>query len=85
MISSYLGIENNKTLGIDFETYPRLYGYFSADDKLGVIDDEYYYIWNKNGTEYLYNYKTSDKTNYIIQKKDKAKQMQKYAFSMLMN
>ncbi|MDY4789692.1 MAG: LTA synthase family protein [Bacteroidales bacterium] len=85
MISSYLGIENNKTLGIDFETYPRLYGYFSADDKLGVIDNEYYYIWNKNGTEYLYKYKTSDRTNYIIQKKDKAKQMQKYAFSMLMN
>ncbi|MDD3667563.1 MAG: LTA synthase family protein, partial [Bacteroidales bacterium] len=85
MISSYLGIENNKTLGIDFETYPRLYGYFSADDKLGVIDDEYYYIWNKNGTEYLYKYKTSDKTNYINQKRDKAKQMQKYAFSMLMN
>ncbi|NCC18553.1 MAG: alkaline phosphatase family protein [Bacteroidia bacterium] len=85
MISSYLGIENNKTLGIDFETYPRLYGYFSADDKLGVIDDEYYYIWNKNGTEYLYKYKTSDKTNYINQKRDKAKQMKKYAFSMLMN
>lgn len=85
MISSYLGIENNKTLGIDFETYPRLYGYFSADDKLGVIDDEYYYIWNKNGKEYLYKYKTSDKTNYINQKRDKAKQMKKYAFSMLMN
>ena len=85
MISSYLGIENNKTLGIDFETYPRLYGYFSADEKLGVIDNEYYYIWNKNGTEYLYKYKTSDRTNYINKKKDKAKQMQKHAFSMLMN
>ena len=79
-----MGIENDKTLGIDFETYPRSYGYFSADDKLGVIDDEYYYIWNKNGKEYLYKYRTSDRTNYINQKKDKAKQMQKYGFSMLM-
>jgi phosphoglycerol transferase MdoB-like AlkP superfamily enzyme len=84
IISAYLGIENDKTLGIDFETYPRSYGYFSADDKLGVIDDEYYYIWNKNGKEYLYKYRTSDRTNYINQKKDKAKQMQKYGFSMLM-
>lgn len=84
IISAYLGIENNKTLGIDFETYPRLYGYFSADDKLGVIDNEFYYIWNRNGEEYLYKYRTFDKTNYINQNKVKAKEMQKYAFSMLM-
>jgi len=84
MVSSYLGIENTKTLGIDFETYPRKYGYFSADDKLGVIDDEYFYIWNKNGEEYLYKYKTNDKTNYIKQNREKASEMQKYGFSMLM-
>lgn len=84
MVSSYLGIENNKTLGIDFETYPRKYGYFSADDKLGVIDDEYFYIWNKNGEQYLYKYKTNDKTNYINQNRGKANEMQKYGFSMLM-
>ena len=84
MVSSYLGIENTKTLGIDFETYPRKYGYFSADDKLGVIDDEYFYIWNKNGEQYLYKYKTNDKTNYINQNRGKANEMQKYGFSMLM-
>lgn len=84
MVSSYLGIENTKTLGIDFETYPRKYGYFSADDKLGVIDEEYFYIWNKNGEQYLYKYKTNDKTNYIKQNRDKANEMQKYGFSMLM-
>ncbi|MDD4002185.1 MAG: hypothetical protein PHU35_05280, partial [Bacteroidales bacterium] len=82
---SYLGIENNKTLGIDFEINSRKYGFFSADDKLGVIDNEYFYIWNKNGNEYLYKYKTSDKTNYINQNRAKANQMQKYGFSMLMN
>lgn len=85
MICSYLGIENNKTLGIDFDVHPRKYGYFSADDKLGVIDDEFYYIWNRNGTEYLYKYRNNDKTNYIKQYPDKAKEMQRYAFSMLMN
>ncbi|MCK9163049.1 MAG: LTA synthase family protein [Bacteroidales bacterium] len=84
MISSYLGIENKKTLGIDFETYPRRYGYFSADDKLGVIDKEYYYIWNKNGEEYLYRYTTNDKKNYINEYRAKAKEMQEYGFSMLM-
>ena len=85
LISSYLGIENNKTLGIDFEINSRKYGFFSADDKLGVIDNEYFYIWNKNGNEYLYKYKTSDQTNYINQNRAKANQMQKYGFSMLMN
>lgn len=85
MICSYLGIENNKTLGIDFDIHPRKYGYFSADDKLGVIDEEFYYIWNRNGTEYLYKYRNNDKTNYLKQYPEKAKDMQRYAFSMLMN
>ena len=84
LVSAYLGIENNKTLGIDFETHPRRYAYFSADDKLGIIDHEYFYIWNKNGKEYLYKYKTNDKKNYIDQEREKAKEMKKYGFSMLM-
>lgn len=85
MIYSYLGIENNETLGIAFDIHPRKYAYFSADDKLGVLDQEYFYIWNRNGQEYLYKYKTSDQTNYLKQHPEKANEMKKYAFSMLMN
>src|SRR5690606_5841343 len=85
MICSYLGIENNKTLGIPFDIHPRKYAYFSADDKVGVLDEEYFYIWNKNGQEYLYKYKTPDNTNYLKQYPEKANEMKKYAFSMIMN
>jgi phosphoglycerol transferase MdoB-like AlkP superfamily enzyme len=84
LIYSYLGVENKETLGIDFEIYPRSYGYFSYDDKLGVIDDEFFYIWNKDKGEFLYKYVDNDKTNYIKEYPQKAKQMQRYAFSMLM-
>ncbi len=85
LISSYFGIDNEGTLGIPFDIYPRKYVYFSADDKLGVLDEEYFYIWNRNGKEYLYKYKTKDKTNYLDLFPDKAKEMKKYAFSMLIS
>ena len=85
MIYSYLGIENKQTLGIDFDIHPRKYAFFSADDKLGVLDEEYFYIWNRNGQEYLYKYKTNDKTNYIKSMPEKANEMKYYGFAMLMN
>ncbi len=85
MIYSYLGIDNKQTLGIDFDIHPRKYAYFSADDKLGVLDEEYFYIWNRNGQEYLYKYKIKDKTNYIKSMPEKANGMKRYGFAMLMN
>ena len=85
MIYSYLGIDNKQTLGIDFDIHPRKYAYFSADDKLGVLDEEYFYIWNRNGQEYLYKYKSNDKTNYIKSMPEKANEMKRYGFAMLMN
>ncbi len=85
MIYSYLGIKNDETLGIGFDIHSRRYAFFSADDKLGVLDNEYFYIWNRNGQEYLYKYKTQDKTNYIDSLPEKANEMKKYGFAMLMN
>jgi phosphoglycerol transferase MdoB-like AlkP superfamily enzyme len=85
MIYSYLGIDNQQTLGIDFDIHPRKYAYFSANDKLGVLDEEYFYIWNRNGQEYLYKYKTKDRTNYIKSMPERANEMKQYGFAMLMN
>ena len=44
----------NNTLGVDLQRVVRQYAYFSADDKLGVLDDEYFYINERSGKEKLY-------------------------------
>ncbi len=87
MICSYLGIDNRQTMGLAFDLYKRKYDYFSADNKIGVLDNELFYIWDRNGKEYLFKYKkgVKDKKNYIKSPiyKDKYKEMKRYAFAML--
>lgn len=87
MICSYLGIENRQTMGVAFDLYKRKYAYFSADNKIGVLDKELFYIWDRNGKEYLFKYKKGrrDKKNYINSPtyKSKIKEMKDYAFAML--
>lgn len=84
MICSYLGLRNSLTLGVPFDLHPRKYIYFSDDDKLGVMDRDFLYVWNRNGREFLYKYKSEKTENCINQYKLKAQEMQRYAFSMLM-
>lgn len=87
MICSYLGITNKQTMGIAFDLYKRKYAYFSADNKIGVLDNELFYIWDRNGKEYLFKYKKGrkDKRNYINypKYKNKSTEMKNYAFAML--
>lgn len=85
MIYSYLGMEDKNTMGVAFDLYPRKFAYFSADDKIGVWDQEHFYVWNKNGQEFLYRNKTGKNTNYIQEDSAKAQQMKQYGFSMIMN
>lgn len=84
MIYSYLGIENEETLGVPFDLQPRKYAYFSADDKMGVMDNEYLYIWHRNGNESLHKLKDENVENYIDQEPEKAKEMREYGFAMMM-
>ena len=74
----------NNTLGIDLlnEKEKRPYIYFSADDKYGVLDDEFYLIVREDGSPGLYKYKTSDLRDYLSQYKEKAADMKTYAESM---
>lgn len=74
----------NKTLGIDLLHDKRPYIYFTADDKIGCIDQQYYFIHrNTTGIETLYRYDSLRTDNYIEKYKSKADSMRNYAYSML--
>jgi len=82
-----LGILNfsylNNTAGVDVIKTPRPYIFFSADDKMGCIDEEYLYVFRQNKTESLYKYRSSDKKNYMQDYKNKVDSMKYYAFSLI--
>lgn len=73
----------HNNLGVDIINNTRKYAYFSSDDRIGVLDDKYLYIWDKNSNEYLYLYKEKDTKNYIKEEREKANEMKNYAFSMI--
>jgi phosphoglycerol transferase MdoB-like AlkP superfamily enzyme len=73
----------NNTLGIDLLREHRPFMYFSADDKIGCIDNNYLYIYRKNGGETLHNFKQNSPENEINSHSAEAKEMKQYALSML--
>lgn len=73
----------NNTLGIDLLRQQRPFIYFSADDKIGVVDSQYFYTWYKDGRETLYDYQSNNMQNVIIPKKSLADSMRVYAFNSI--
>lgn len=71
----------NTTMGINLFSENRSYIYFNADDKVGVLNDEYYYIYRKNGPESLY--KLPSVENIIEIQPSVAQTMKDYAFSQM--
>jgi len=69
----------NNTLGIDLFKEKRPYIYFSADDKYGVLNSDYFLIVRDNGLKSLYKYKSADKTNYYDSLPDISAEMEEYA------
>ncbi len=74
---------NNNTLGIDLLREIRPYIYFNADDKYGVIDNEWFLIVRNDGSKSLYKYKDFDKQNYADDNIDIVEKMNLYAKSNL--
>lgn len=74
----------NSSMGIDLFHEKRSYMYFSADTKMGCIDDEYYYIhlFDEN-KELLYKFKDLNTHNYIDEMKSKADSMKNYTKKMI--
>jgi phosphoglycerol transferase MdoB-like AlkP superfamily enzyme len=73
----------NNTLGIDLVKEERPYIYFSADDRIGCLSKEFFYVYRTNGIESLYRYKTNETKNYLTEYSFTVDSMRTYAFSML--
>ncbi|MBI2281970.1 MAG: sulfatase-like hydrolase/transferase [Bacteroidetes bacterium] len=73
----------NYTLGVDLFTHRRPYAYFCNDDKLGVINNEYLFIYRKNSNSSLYKYNETSVTDYIKLLPQLADSMKNYAFSQM--
>jgi phosphoglycerol transferase MdoB-like AlkP superfamily enzyme len=73
----------NNGLGVDLFRQQREFGYFSADNRLGVTDDSLYLIYRGKGNISLYSYPDNSIFNLYPEKSEKAKSMLNYAFSMV--
>lgn len=72
----------NNTLGIDLVSESRPFTVFTADDKIGCLDHEFFLVIRKNRIESLYKYTTRDTTNYLQKYPDLVAWMKEYSFSM---
>jgi len=73
----------NNTLGIDLMTEKRPYIIVNDDDKMGVLDEEFFLIMKKESESKLYKYKSKDRTNYAGQFPEKVLEMEMYIKSNL--
>jgi len=73
----------NNTLGIDLLRDERLAIFFTADDKIGCLNREFFFVHRQNGLESLYKYRTAESNNYLEQYPTAADSLRTYAFSML--
>jgi phosphoglycerol transferase MdoB-like AlkP superfamily enzyme len=71
----------NNTLGVDLLKTKRPYIYFNGDDKIGVLDHEFLYIFKNDMEPKLVKYTENDLKNYIDSFPKKAADMEKYAKS----
>lgn len=83
-VIALLGLENNdRMLGIDLTTHSRPYAFFSADDKIGVVDGELFYLYRTKTQEAsLYRYKENSMENLLDRYPERAEQMRCYAFGL---
>ena len=85
-ILGWLGLDGaDRMLGLDATRYSRQMAYFCADDKIGVVDDEWFYIYRvkQDGRESLYRYKERDLHDYIGEEPERAAKMRHYGLGMI--
>ena len=84
---SIMGLLNipfeNNTLGINLFNEERPYIYFNADDKYGVLDQEWLLIVKTDKSMGLYRYRKDDLTNYKDSYPEVVLRMKDYAESNL--
>jgi hypothetical protein len=73
----------NNTLGVDLMKEGRQFAYFCTDNKIGCINEDYFLVIRQEGPSSLYKYRNKDVTNYYSQSESLAKDMRRYAESMI--
>ena len=73
----------NNTLGINLLNEKRPFIYFTADDKLGVLNNEYFLIIRNTGGESLFKYREDSVKNIFETNTELIDSMKTYAYSML--
>ncbi len=73
----------NNTFGIDLLKENRPYTYFSEDNKLVCLNNDYMYVYSKEKEENLFKFKCNNFSNCISENKTVADSMKKYMFTML--
>lgn len=73
----------NNTLGIDLQREKRPFAFFTADNKIGVLNKEFFLVIRTGGPTTLYKYTSKDVTNYLNNYPQLVDSMQTYAYSML--
>jgi len=73
----------NNSLGVDLFKHNRKYGYFSADNKLGIINDKHFLIYRSKNNISIYDYKTNSLSDIYVDNMIEADSMLAYGFSML--
>ena len=71
----------NNTLGVDLLSETRPFIYFCNDEKMGVINEEYYYIYRKNTAPSLYRHQENDRNDYIDNFSEQAERMKTYGIA----
>ncbi len=75
------GDYSNNTLGIDLLREKRPFMFFSQDDKVGVADENEFYIWRTMGRESLYSFGDKGTNKFIASRKTDS--MKNYTFAMV--
>ncbi|MBR4511900.1 MAG: LTA synthase family protein [Bacteroidales bacterium] len=76
--------EYGNPAGIDLQRQRRTFAYFSADDKIGVLDSVHFYRYRmSDGNESMYRYRNHETVNLLPEYMTKADSMRRYGFSMI--
>ncbi len=73
----------NNTMGVDVFNTKRPFAYFSADDKIGCVDNEWFYIYRYGGGETLHKLSEKNSKDYSALNKKQLIYMKNYALSSI--
>ncbi len=74
----------NNSLGLSLiSDKNRPFAFFSADNKIGIVDTSYFYIWQSSGREKIYHYPSKSTKDEFNQQQARIEKMKNYAFSFI--